>query len=396
MDSNREIIISNQEPLNLSEGYALHIAAMGVDGNKALISLTKNGINIDKKMIDISHGSSPGSNSDFIYRTDMGSAGKTEIIAVHFKNAFRGEEEDYATVNGIFQISENAIVVNGSRDLNGSHVEEVDLQGMTLTLTDHGERSKVYAERKDYEYSSWGSYSLFKLQEGDYFAVHDQSIAKNSQKNPMEPLASLSMNPNLMAYERVTKVLLDDNSEITMTSGTPFLLEDGYSLLLKSIDVNGNGIMVELQKDGERIDRMILSPSIDGATVFDKTYYYRKDLWMAKDVVVIAVHFKNAFRGSDQSIASIDGVFQISEEPISIGLDQDYGKMTVTEVDPASRDIVLTNKYDRITLTKNKDISIMGRIFIQTADQANATASNPLRYFLYVAESGADEQAQHY
>jgi hypothetical protein len=39
----------------------------------------------------------------------------------------------------------------------------------------------------------------------------------------------------------------------------------------------------------------------------DKTYYYKKTVGDQKDLVIIGVHFKNAFRGSDQNWATVDG-----------------------------------------------------------------------------------------
>ena len=45
----------------------------------------------------------------------------------------------------------------------------------------------------------------------------------------------------------------------------------------------------------------------------DKTYFYKKDVGGSKDLVIIAVHFKNAFRGVDSNLITIDGVWQISD-----------------------------------------------------------------------------------
>ena len=85
---------------------------------------------------------------------------------------------------------------------------------------------------------------------------------------------------------------------------------------IKSIDIDGNKVYLELSKDGAVVDSKVISPSKDAATMADKTYYYKKDIGdHQKDIVIIAAHFKNAFRGADQNLATVDGIWQVSEHP---------------------------------------------------------------------------------
>jgi hypothetical protein len=49
--------------------------------------------------------------------------------------------------------------------------------------------------------------------------------------------------------------------------------------------------------------------------MYDKTYYYKKYLGNSMmSPVIIAIHFKSAFRGADLLYGIIDGVFQVSDE----------------------------------------------------------------------------------
>ena len=66
---------------------------------------------------------------------------------------------------------------------------------------------------------------------------------------------------------------------MTVTSGTPLKMEEGYELAIKSIDIDGNKVYLELSKDGAVVDSKVISPSKDNATMADKTYYYKKDCW---------------------------------------------------------------------------------------------------------------------
>jgi hypothetical protein len=99
----------------------------------------------------------------------------------------------------------------------------------------------------------------------------------------------------------------------------------------------------------------------------------------------------SAFQRSGKSIATIDGVFQISEKPMLISTGQQYGEMSVRSIDPATETITLDNKDRPITLSKNKDIKLMGDFYIRTADQSDF--DYPLRYYLYynnISEANKD------
>ncbi|MFA7375295.1 MAG: S-layer protein domain-containing protein, partial [Methanothrix soehngenii] len=163
--------------------------------------------------------------------------------------------------------------------------------------------------------------------------------------------------------------------ERTVTSGTPLALEEGYELSISAIDIDGNKVYLELSKDGAVVDSKVISPSADNAGMKDKTYYYKKDIGDSKDVVIVAAHFKNAFRGADQNLATVDGLWQLSDTPKDVSENTEYDKMTIQTVtaDSISMDI----EDNDITLSKNKDISLMPGVSIKTAD------ADELRYYIY-------------
>ena len=51
-----------------------------------------------------------------------------------------------------------------------------------------------------------------------------------------------STDENSLSSEQLQKILMDDNTEKTVTSGTPLKLEEGYELAIKSIDIDGNKV----------------------------------------------------------------------------------------------------------------------------------------------------------
>jgi len=124
---------------------------------------------------------------------------------------------------------------------------------------------------------------------------------------------------SLMDQGLASEVLIDRDEEGTIAKNMPLNLSDGYQLHLMSVDAESETAYIELTRYGEVVDSSTLSPRYD-APMVETTYCYRTDLGSAKDIVQIAVHFKNAFAAIDTDIATYDGVFQISSSPISYAL----------------------------------------------------------------------------
>ena len=152
---------------------------------------------------------------------------------------------------------------------------------------------------KAFQFSGWGYYKAIDNQGRTYFAGYDSGYLYTCS------------NAKALPNDQVALVLNDSNPWIVITSANPLKLAEGYQLAIKSIDVNK--AYIELSKSGEVVDLKVVQPSIDNAKMSDQTYYYKTSLGNTTDIIKIAVHFKNAFRGADTNIATVDGVFQISD-----------------------------------------------------------------------------------
>jgi S-layer protein (TIGR01567 family) len=238
--------------------------------------------------------------------------------------------------------------------------------GITYTTT---------AQSKDFERELWGSYKIIGFGAEKFFAGYNHGVDEQSGS---DIFYAESTDKNSLSSEQLEQVLMDDDSEMTVTSGTPLKLEEGYELAIKSIDIDGNKVFLELSKNGAVVDSKVVSPSKDGATESDKTYYYKNPaVGEQKKLVTIGVHFKNAFRGADSNLATIDGEWQISDAPKEVKADTQYDKMTIRTVDATAGSITMDNKDNAITLSKNKDTALTGDIKIRTAD--NDTS----RFYIY-------------
>ena len=298
------------------------------------------------------------------------------------------------TVNGASNLVDNSFTWN-PQNFAGFYYDikkDIGTEQLTTVLTEGNKLSGdapygvIYtttAQAKDYEFEDLGSYNVIGFQAEKYFAGYITN--ENADK---DIFFKESTDENSLSSEQLEKILVDDDTERTVTTGTPLKLQEGYELAIKSINVDDNKVYLELSKDGKVVDSKVVTPSKYYATEYDKTYYY-KDPHVGEQIklVTIGVHFKNAFRGADSNLATIDGVWQISDAATEVKADTTYDKMTIRAVDATNGVIAMDNKDNAITLSRNNSISLMPGISIRTAD------SNTIRFCIYklINESGNHE-----
>ncbi|HOU70471.1 MAG TPA: S-layer protein domain-containing protein [Methanothrix sp.] len=442
IDNDDEMTITSGTPLRLEEGYELGIKSIDIDGNKVFLELSKDGAVVDSKVISPSKDGATMKDRTYYYKKNIGDFKDVVIIAAHFKNAFRGTDQDLATVDGLWHLSDtltdvskdteydkmkiqkvtqeailmsnmdNDITLNRNKDislmpgvslktadddvlrfyvykhieitndenyqirgaiagtLNGkSNLEsnsfawnpqnfagffydinaDVGTEMLTAKINEDNKISVKYEtciDAKKFEVGNWGSYSTIGFLAEEYFAGY-LNTPETADDIPFEE----SDDENVLADGQLLKILIDNDDEMTIASGTPHKLEEGYELGIKSIDIDGNKVFLELSKDGAVVDSKVISPSKDGATMLDKTYYYKKDIGDSRDVVIIAAHFKNAFRGADQDLATIDGQWQLSDIPADLS---EYGMMGAEKANGA---ILKISNAGRIHI-ENNDIHV--------------------------------------
>ncbi len=275
--------------------------------------------------------------------------------------------------------------------------DDLGTEKLTTTITENNKLQEpsgvtytTTVQKNDFDFADWGFYNVIGFQANKYFAgyINDETV-----DDANEILFKESTDENSLSDEQLEAILKDDDTEMTVTSGTPLKLEEGYELAIKSIDIDGNKVYLELSKDGSVVDSKVISPSKDNPTMADKTYYYKKTVGDSKDLVVIAAHFKNAFRGSDSNLATVDGIWQISDVATEVKVDTEYNKMRIASV--SADTITMDNKDNTVTLSKNKDIELMGDVSIKTSDQDVIDDANPQRYYIYkdVTIEGAAAEA---
>ena len=329
INDSRSMTLSSQMPLELQEGYELAIRFADIEGNKAYLQFSRDGEVIDSKLII------PANEVDdnFVYSQ----AEASNQIKVHFKNAYRGTDHSLAMIDGIWQTSgmdPYRILINDTQLRTVSsrfglmleegyelEIQSMDLDGnrVYVVLVKDGEivASQVIMPANEgddtFIYSCPGTPQEIRVRFKNAFRGADQNLAT------ADGLWQTSeVNPDL--------ILIDDPRSRTMTSGTTLALEEGYKLAINSIDIDGNKVNLDLYKDEIVIDSQVIIP----ANEVDDTFIYSCPGTSQE----IRVRFKNAFRGADQSMATVDSLWQTSEIDPNPILINDTRSQTITSGTP--------------------------------------------------------------
>ena len=174
----------------------------------------------------------------------------------------------------------------------------------------------ISLSHRDFAFEKWGAYSYTESSGRRYFAAYMPDITEKMDSSAASLLWDESSDKSLIDRGLVSEVLIDQDEEGTIATGMPLDLSEGYQLRIISIDIDGKKAYLWLTRYGEFLDGGIVSPGLD-APISKATYCYRTDLGSAKDIVVIAVYFKNIFCTQDRYFGTYDGIFQISSSPIS-------------------------------------------------------------------------------
>jgi hypothetical protein len=297
--------ISEAEMLKLDDGYELAVRSVDIDGNKVYLELFKDGQVVYSKVIIATNEM----NGTFVYSKP----GTPQKILLHVKNVFRGADRNVITLDHVLQTAE----IDSSRILIDDSSSRILASGTPLKLEEGYEiaidsvdidGNKVYLELlKDGQ--AVDSQVIIAANEVDDTFVYSkpgtsQNIMlhfKNAFRGADQTLTTID---NILQTSEVYpyRVLINDSSYITITSGTPLKLEDGYELAIQSVDIDGNKVYVELFKDGYLVDSKVIIT----ANEMDDTLIYLKPE-TAREIVV---HFKNAFRGANRNLATIESILQ--------------------------------------------------------------------------------------
>ena len=371
-DSSDKFIISGQMPLALKEGYELAVKDVDTGGNKVYIELYHDGMFIENSIQIIP----PVVDDAYIYQRPDDSLGPVELIRVHFKNIFRGADENLATIDQIRQVSEtdpthliekssDKAIISSETPLKLKEgyelaLNSVDIDGYKAyvklfrngSLVDDAILTTRREADDTYIYSSPGKFSspveLIRIHIKNAFSGADTCLMTIDQIRQV-------------SLAETARLIEELNNRVIISIVTPLKLKEGYELALKGTDFEGNKVHLELSRNGTPVDNAILIARWEP----DDTYIYSLPGDSSKPIELIRIHFKNAFRGADQNIATVDTIRQVSETEPSLLILDGENEATLTSGSPlklkegyelAIKSIDINGSKAYVELSKNGSI----------------------------------------
>jgi len=227
----------------------------------------------------------------------------------------------------------------------GSENLTVQLEEGSRVIDDENLQYFTRPIETEFEYDDWGSYQVIGFMAERYFAGYT------------EDSGFVNDDISMISEGQLSKVLLDEDEERSLYSGSSLLLSEGYSLNIVEVDISGDKVWVQLEKDGDVIEDAFLSSNDD--------FVYDTDLGDADDVPLIAVHFSEIFTGRETTAVFVEGIFQVSDEYVKIEGGDEFGELEVSSI--SSSGIRMENE-DSISLGKGDTVDIMGRLGFEVAD----------------------------
>jgi S-layer protein (TIGR01567 family) len=452
IDDDTQRTISLGGTLTLQEGYVLKATDIDVNARTMLISLLKDGSEVDSTPLS--------AGQTYVYTKKTGAVSDLPIMMVRFDSVFSGIEVQAAFLKGVFQISESYDTVNTGNDFGVMEVSSVSNNGIEMTnnadislspgntddlmgnikiiVADNSSvvrfalsvenpgnfevRSSVYREddpidewtpynfgmnigktsigfyydlddgigneslrlaepldgsrtindgnllyattpqEVSFGYSGFGSYDVIGFMAEKYFAGY------TANSNPPNPTTAIKAS-SVLAQGQLHKVLIDDDTQRTISLGGTLTLQEGYVLKAKDIDTSARTMLISLLKDGSEVDSTPLSAG--------QTYVYTKKVGAVSDLPIIMVRFDSVFSGIEVQAAFLKGVFQISENYSAVNSGNSFGKMKVTGVSESEIDM---SNDGSISLDNGNTEELMGNVKLKVGD----TTDNSLRFYFAV------------
>ena len=125
MEPQRKVLAGNY---SLQDGYEMRIRDVGNDS--IFLQLLKDDMPVESSVVK--------SNSTYIYKKDLGDVDDLPIIMVHLNNVFKNETTSFATIDGIFQISDKYVIsVEPGLGMENLEIVSVQPDGIIMINDDY-------------------------------------------------------------------------------------------------------------------------------------------------------------------------------------------------------------------------------------------------------------------
>jgi S-layer protein (TIGR01567 family) len=241
-----------------------------------------------------------------------------------------------------------------------------NINNITRKIKESDLRYKTLPAEVSFDYSPFGNYEVIGFMADKYFAGYTAKSVISGNKM-ISTIGSAQLH----------RVLLDEEDKHLVFEGGTLTLNEGYVLNVKQVDIGGGPrqVWVSLLKDGVEVDSSVVGAG--------NTYTYLKKVGSVSDLPIIAVHVDSVFRGGEENVAFIKGLFQISDSFTRVESGDRYGVMEITEI---SNNVISMDNRNTLDLSPGKTIDLMGNLKIIVADK-----SSVLRFALSAERAGTFE-----
>jgi S-layer protein (TIGR01567 family) len=283
----------------------------------------------------------------------VGFANRIDTITQPITVSYPQESSNIPTGNRIWEEGMPTTYTWNAQSFSGFYYDlETGVSSESMTIKDIGrsinEGDLQYISSPivtKFDHNVWGTYQILGFMTDKYFAGYtDNSVPVTDNISPI-------------SNGILSKILIDSNDKKSVSSEESLALKEGYSLIVKKVDINGHSVLLDLEKDGKIVD--------DGFISANQNYVYKADLGKATDVPVILVHFGSVFSSTESSAVFVQGVFQISDNYIEVKNGDDFGEMEVKSI--SSDGIKMENSND-IMLSRGDTVNLMDKVKIKIAD----------------------------
>ncbi|TQD26130.1 S-layer protein domain-containing protein [Methanolobus vulcani] len=123
-DDDDSFLIYSDSSLIFEENYVLDITEINTSTNEILLTLTKDGEEIDSSIVS--------SSSDYVYSHDIGNNTNVPLIAVHFKDIIVAGEKKGVFIEGLFQISDNFVTFTDGDSFENMEITSYDYNSIVF------------------------------------------------------------------------------------------------------------------------------------------------------------------------------------------------------------------------------------------------------------------------
>jgi S-layer protein (TIGR01567 family) len=296
LDGSDKKTLKTGDKLDLGKGYNIQVKEIDIGGKKVWLEFDKNGKYVDDQIISTGESWTCLLNSKNWTSSINHFQGDDNIpvLKVHASDVYQSGNDSLVQIDGIWLID----YANAKTLKIGDKVGEWTLEKIAKGTNKYKLGSLVFKNVADtsvscnivgnnYKCTSWANerYPSINLFESKYL-----------------PLLSNGDSIWKCHVDKLAKLVCDSDENYTLKTCNRLDLGQGYSILVKKIDIGGKKVWLEFNKNGKYVDDQIISTG-------ENWTCYRDKIQGEDNIPVLKVHIADVYQSGNDSFVQIDGIW---------------------------------------------------------------------------------------